>query len=221
MTRNTLKRRFSGHRKDASRHPDRKMSKALNEYKEVSNWKIELIEDNIFQKDIFTKEKYYIKLYNTFENGYNSNDGNNGNPPGKYKFSEEQKKHLSEVNKGKKPSEYCIQRVREVNSKRIPSEKQKLIASKTGKEFGAKLFKNRKEIHRQEMLGHEFNAEIWKLTNKDGTVLEISNLKKWCRENSQYKACSFYNMLRGALKSYKGWVKVEKLTNKYSKKELV
>lgn len=221
MTRNSLKRRFSGHRKDASRHPNRKMSIALNEYKDINNWKIELLEDNISENNIFNREKYYIKLYNTFENGYNSNDGNNGCPAGRYKFSEAQRKHLSEVNKGKKPSAYCLQRVRETHCGSKLSEEHKQKIREWSKIHGTPHLLARKEIHRQEMLGHEFNAETWKLTNKDGTILEISNIKKWCRENPEYKSCGFYNMLRGALKSYKGWVKIEKLTNKYSKKELV
>lgn len=221
FTRNSLNRRFSGHRKDSFKHKNTKFAHALREYPDKNNWKIELLEENIAIDSVIEKEKYYINLFDTFNNGYNSNAGGTGNVRGIRKCSEEQKKYLSEINKGKKPTAYCIQRVKESNSKRIPSEKQKLVASKIGKEIGAKFFRERKEIHRQEMIGHEYNAETWKLTNKDGTILEVKNIKKWCRENPEYKSCGFYNMLRGAIKTYKGWIKIEKITNKYSQKEFV
>jgi len=221
LTKNSLKRRFSGHRKDAGRYKNSKMSIALTEYKNINDWKIELIEDNISRDDVIERERYYIKLYNSFENGYNSNAGSTGNTKGGYKFSDEQKKHLSEVNKGKKPSEYCIQRIRETHLGKKLSEEHKEKIRAWSKIHGTPHLAARKEIHRQEMMGHEYNAQIWKLTNKDGTTLEISNLKKWCRENPEYKSNAFYEMSSGKLKAYKDWIKVEKLTNKYSKKELV
>jgi len=51
----------------------------------------------------------------------------------------------------------------------------------------------------------------YKMTHKDGTVIEIENLQKFCRDRniSQPKMCCVAN---GSRKSHLGWIKIDKLS---------
>ena len=66
------------------------------------NFTHEVIEDNIPNlEEALLKESYYIKLYDSFKNGYNSNEGGLGNRG--HKISQETKDKISQKNKGKTP----------------------------------------------------------------------------------------------------------------------
>lgn len=222
FTRNNINRRFSGHRKDSTR-TNTKFATALREYPNRDDWKIELIEENIPQNEIIEKESNYIKLYDTYNNGYNSNKGNTGNVKGNFKHTEEFKKCASERNKrlGIRPSALCIENSIKCHTGKKLTEEHKNKICKWSKKYGTPILLARIEEHRKEMIGHEFNAEEWKLTFANENVIVIKNLKKWCRENAKYKACGFYTLSKGKAKKYKDCIKAEKVTNKYgSKKEI-
>lgn len=76
-----------------------------------------------------TMEKYFIKKYNSFKEGYNSTLGGGGNLG--YITSEETKKKLSEINKGKRLSEEAKRKIGEASKgRRIP---EKSIQKRTQK----------------------------------------------------------------------------------------
>lgn len=49
-------------------------------------------------------------------------------------------------------------------------------------------------------------AKSYKLIHKDGTVAEIFNMNKWCREMGLHSS-SMGRVLRGTRKTYRGWMK--------------
>lgn len=72
-----------------------KINKARRKYNKISDWSYQVIEYCSID-ELDDREKYYIDLYNTIENGYNLASGGN-----KYKiFSNETIQKLSEMRKG-------------------------------------------------------------------------------------------------------------------------
>lgn len=60
--------------------------------------------------------------------------------------------------------------------------------------------------------------DTWELTDKDGNVVIVDNLSKFCRENNLNPSC-MRDLSYGTVKSHKNWVKVIKLTNNVKKKK--
>jgi hypothetical protein len=70
--------------------------------------------------------------------------------------------------------------------------------------------------------GREYKEEektfdTWKLTNTNGEEVIINNLNKFCLENGLNASC-VRDIYYGRMKSHKGWIKVEKLTDNVKKK---
>jgi group I intron endonuclease len=79
-----------------------KFDNALRKYGK-SNWTVEVLEEGLSVNDSKVKEQFYINLFDSYQNGYNSTlggDGNNG-----IIMSEESNKKRSEALKGK-PKNY-------------------------------------------------------------------------------------------------------------------
>lgn len=76
QTINTLEVRRSAHFRTAKNCKKKlcHFQNALNKYNK-EDWDWSIIEDNIDQHDLNEKEMYYIKLYDTYPNGYNGNYG--------------------------------------------------------------------------------------------------------------------------------------------------
>lgn len=97
--------------------------KAMRKYGEDNfSWKI--IEDNISLEDIDMLEQLYIDMFDTYNLGYNCTHG--GNSSYGYKHTEETKKIMSELKKGKMPSLKAREAALKANTGRILSEKIKI-----------------------------------------------------------------------------------------------
>jgi group I intron endonuclease len=75
-----------------------KFDNALKKY-DVTNWTVEILEENLSASESKEREVYYIQLYDSYNNGYNSTlggDGNNG-----IIMTEESNKKRSDSLKGK------------------------------------------------------------------------------------------------------------------------
>lgn len=109
------------------------LNSAIRKYG-INNFTIELIEDNISSlNEAFDKEIYYIKLYNTFNVGYNMTTGGEGRPT--QSLSPETKYKISKSLTGRNRSQESINKQRETikNQPRIISEEHKAILSKARK----------------------------------------------------------------------------------------
>lgn len=49
-------------------------------------------------------------------------------------------------------------------------------------------------------------AKNYKLINKDGVIVEVFNMEKWCKDNGMHSS-SMGRMLSGGRKTYRGWSK--------------
>jgi group I intron endonuclease len=92
--------RWSQHRhRSFKKNLNCKFDNALRKY-DVTNWIIEVLEENLSVAESKEKEIYYIQLFDSYNNGYNSTlggDGNNG-----IIMSEESNKKRSCALKGKR-----------------------------------------------------------------------------------------------------------------------
>jgi group I intron endonuclease len=61
--------------------------------------------------------------------------------------------------------------------------------------------------------------DSWELTDKEGNVVIVDNLNKFCRENGLNASC-MRDLYYGTARSHKNWIKVIKLTNNVKKKKL-
>ena len=98
-----------------SQHPDKccqKLYNAIMKYGK-SNFKIEEIDISETQEELNNKEKYWIKFYNSMENGYNIQEGGY-----KGRHSEETKKKISEALKGSNNYWYGKKQSKEMLDKR-------------------------------------------------------------------------------------------------------
>ena len=77
-TTNNLEYRWKEHIKDSKYNTNNKFYNAINKYG-AENFTPSVIEDNIDNELLNDKECYYIELFDSFKNGYNSTLGGEGN----------------------------------------------------------------------------------------------------------------------------------------------
>lgn len=81
----SIERRFNKHKSDYNlKKYDTKLTRAFNKYG-IENFYIELLEENIEESLLDEKEIFWIKKYDSYNNGYNSTlGGQHKNSPSKY-----------------------------------------------------------------------------------------------------------------------------------------
>lgn len=90
--------RWKQHVHRSTKNLNVKFDNALRKY-DISNWNVEILEENLSVESSKIQEKYYINLFDSYNLGYNSTlggDGNNG-----IVMSEESNKKRSDALKGK------------------------------------------------------------------------------------------------------------------------
>ena len=98
LTTKSLEHRISVHKKDSKRH-NTYFYQAIRKYG-FENFKWEVVDTAITMEELEEKERYYIKLYGSFDNkeiGYNTQSGGNN----LYEITKEQRKQRSDRAKGK------------------------------------------------------------------------------------------------------------------------
>lgn len=147
--------------------------------------RIIFLKQNLTEKEAFKHEIYMISVYGRKDLGtgilYNRSNGGEG--PSGFIRSEKQKKHLSEIKKGKKAyniTEETRKKMSLSQRKRTHSEesKKKISLSHKGKPKPP-LSKEHKEKIRNSLL-----KKIYKVKCPNGEIVEVLNLKEFCRNNN-------------------------------------
>jgi group I intron endonuclease len=150
---------------------------AINKY-EWKNFKWEVLCECESLNELNEMEFHYIKQYDSYNNGYNLTFG--GDATYGYKHTEETKKKLSKLFKGRKMSKEW---------------KQKISASKMGQTgdkcpvFGIPKTEDHKKKIGKSHIGMDYMSKEWTFMWK-GERITIKNLTKFCRENE----CAFNTM---------------------------
>lgn len=212
-TSKTLEKRWKWHINHAKRNKPSatKFHKQIYE-QGFDNWNLEILEENVLTENRVEKERYWIEKYNTFNNGYNMNKGGGGvvffsekirnqmsknrkgrivtketrnkisqSQKGKL-VSEETKKKISEAGKGHVTSDVTKQKLRIANTGRKLSDEAKLKISKVQK--GRKKSKEQVEKHRIFMIGQNYRASNYKVTEPNGTEIIVHDLQKYCKSQN-------------------------------------
>lgn len=164
------------------------------------------------KKTILYAEKFYIKLYNTIENGYNTSEGGQG---GKTRTNEQIKKlscSMVGANNpmyGKKLSSQHAEKLKQSSKLFFNTEKGKEI-----RQLNTQRFKDnnpgknpsaetRKKISESKK-GIAVNTKNWIITTPTGEILIINNLSEFCRDNSLDQA-NMIAVSKGRQKHSKGY----------------
>jgi len=166
-------------------------------------------------------EKYFIKISNSLANGgwgYNLTDGGDGGIWG-YKFSDEQKKQMSESAKKrwtpeerKKYSEMQKGKIQSPESNRKRSEKLKGISTRGS---GWSMSIEHKQAISDAMMHHKKSdafkektrarmSKQWSLTSPEGIIHRITNLTKFCREHN-LSTQNLWKVSKGIISQSQGW----------------
>lgn len=184
QTKRTLECRVREHKRDFNRL-NFYLYSALRKY-DFENFQWSILEDNIQPEDLNDREKYWIKELNTFApNGYNLTSGGGqgrevsletrrkiSNSRKGIVFSEEHRRNMSIARKSKTFSE---QHKRSLSLAQIGRKHSQETKDKIGLKS-----KNRKQSEEQIL-----NKSLYyQITDPEGNIFTIQNLRKFCRENN-------------------------------------
>jgi len=233
ITKNDINQRLKEHITQ-SRYSDYKFHQAIRKYgKDL--FEIEQIDMTDTKENALELETKYIKEFNTFESGYNMNEGGVGlvyhtdeskqkmsennywkgksrsgqlNPMFGKSHSEETKKLMSEKKKGL----YSGENHPLYGKHHTEETKRKISEANLGKE-GWNKGKTWSEEYKQKMSlskkGTVAWTKQWIVTFPDGHTEEVDNLAEFCREHKLHRG-NMSSVAKGKLKQYKGYTVTQK-----------
>lgn len=204
ITNGTLEERMKAHRSH-SRNKRRKLYDAFKKYG-FENFLVEILEEVETKKEALEKETLYIKHFDTFNNGYNMNEGGTG----LVYHTGETKKKMSENNYwlgknrsgennpmfGKTHTEEVKERISKANKKNTYRQgkthteetKNKIREKAIGRASPIKGKKRSEEFCKKVSEGKKGKTPklkfIYEITTPTGEIIVVNNMKKFCEENN-------------------------------------
>jgi group I intron endonuclease len=171
-----------------------KISRAIKKYSKY-DFVCGILEEVGDKNLLDEREQYWIKFYDTVENGFNIKEGGKCVRGFKQSQSSIEKRRLKLI--GKSLSEEHKQKISKAHKGKILSKEtvDKMIAYRTGKNLTDSCKQKISKAH---------SKNTYELKNIDGTILIIKNLAKFCRDNNLSQSY-FSRIMRGERKTYKGW----------------
>lgn len=207
-TNNPLKRfnRHLGHVRRGSCYPvHNKLRKVLTLISDISKL-YKVIEYNISEHDIDSKEMFYIKFYRNL--GFKLKNLTDGGEGGKG-FTSEMQKCAAEKRRGIPKSEICKQRIsRAKQGIPLSNEHKKSLknAWKTRTSFGPEHYKKISQLNRGivNIKKYEILSPLGKL------MITMRGLTDFCREHN-LSAPTLWKTLSGERRHHKGWKLVREI----------
>lgn len=167
------------------------ISFAIKKYK-FENFESIVIKKCFSQEELDASEIYFVNLLNTWSPyGYNLRAGK-----GKGALSDETKNKISLGNKGKKISE-------ETRKKLSDSHKGYKVKEETKKKLS--LINKGKKPHINTNIGASLkNSKKYILINSEGKLINIFNMKKFCKENNLQNT-NMSSLINKKILFYKGY----------------
>ena len=171
-----------------------KISRAIQKYSKY-NFVYGIVEEVEDRNLLDEREEYWIKFYDTVENGFNIKEG--GKCARGYKQSESSIEKRRQKLLGRPLSEEHKQKISKAHKGKIlPKETvDKMIAYRTGRNLTESC---------KEKISKSHCKNTYELKNKDGRMFIIKNLSKFCKENNLQQS-AFVMIMKGERKHHKNW----------------
>ena len=179
-------------------HTNSPLQNYFNKYKieNIVVWQLESTQP--IREQLLLEEQKYIDFYGIAADKKAFNIYPTAGSPLGYKHSEEVRKKLSELGKGRKHSEKTIKKMSEIAKKRTPELKKRAADARRGK--GPKRGHKHTPEHIAKM------SKPFRLIDPSGNIIEGTNLAKFARENN-LTGTNLSRVMTGKSKSCKGYRK--------------
>ena len=199
ITSQTLEERFRQH-KYGRNSKKRRICMAIKKYG-ADTFSISEIDTVDSMEEALKLETKYVKKYNTFNDGYNGNEGGYGplvNPMLGRRHTEESKRKMSISKKGKQPRLNAI--LSEETKKRIG------LANSGNRAWNKGLLTSETTKRRisESKKGKISHTKTYEITFPNGDVVVINNMAKFCREHGIGNS-NMSSVAKGRLKQYRGF----------------
>ena len=171
-----------------------KISRAIQKYSKY-DFVYGIVEEVKDRNLLDEKEQYWIKFYDSVENGFNIKEGGKCARGFKQSQSSIEKRRQKLI--GKSLTKEHKQKISKAHKGKILSKEtvDKMIAYRTGRNLTESC---------KEKISKAHSKNTYELKNQNGIKLIIKNLSKFCKENKLSQSY-FSRMLKGKRKTYKGW----------------
>ena len=185
-----------------TRYSGKAINWARKKYQSPDLWEYKILE-KCAKKDLSEREIFYIKRFQTFKNGYNENEGGDGNKG--FILSEEIKRKISKSLKKRPPvtEETKLKISRSLMGHKVNEDERKKISE---------TLKNYFENHDNPNYGKRGKECTWcriigQFDTLNGDLIKIwYGTKEIERENEGYKGPFIINVCRGRKKTAYGFV---------------
>ena len=212
---NTWKQRKAGYNTCiSSKHNNQRIVKALRKYG-WNKFNVEIIATAKTTQKLNELEEYYIKKFNTINEGYNIATG------GDNKIYSETHKQILKKSWTYERRKNASERMKEQNKKTKGLREKNISLGlkdyyrefKQTDEFWEKNKKLQKGKEKWRAKNPVMTTRKYILEDREGVEMEIVNLKEWCRK----KESPDYANLLGNFKKQKGWAKGWRIKKKLDK----
>lgn len=171
-----------------------KISRAIQKYSKYDfvYGIVEEVEDKNF---LDVREQYWIKFYDTVENGFNIKEGGKCARGFKQSQSSIEKRKQRLIRKSL--TEEHKQKISKAHKGKILSKEtvDKMIAYRTGRNLTESC---------KEKISKSHSKNTYKLKSLDGIIFIVKNLSKFCKENNLQQS-AFVMVMNGERKHHKNW----------------
>jgi group I intron endonuclease len=171
-----------------------KISRAIQKYSKY-NFVYGIIEKVENENLLDEREQYWIKFYDTVENGFNIKEG--GKCSRGFRQSESSVEKRRQKLLGKPLSEEHKQKISKAHKGKILTKEtiDKMIAYRTGRNLTDTC---------KEKISKSHCKNTYELKNRDGRIVVVKNLSKFCKENNLQQS-AFVMIMKGERTHHKNW----------------
>ena len=171
-----------------------KISRAIKKYSKY-DFVYGIVEEVGDKNLLDEREQYWIKFYDTVENGFNIKEGGKCARGFKQSQSSIEKRRQKLI--GKSLTEEHKQKISKAHrGKILPKETvDKMIAYRTGKSLTESC---------KEKISKAHSKNTYELKSPLGEILVVRNLSKFCKENNLQQS-AFVMIMKGERKHHKNW----------------
>jgi len=186
-----------------------------------------ILKNNLFEEEAFKHEIYMIAVFGRKDMGTgilrNKSSGGGNSAEGRI-VSKETRKKISDKLKGTTIPVNVRKKISQAGMGRVVTEETRRKISVALKSKNIKKSQSEIERIRTSLLGRKVSEETrkklsiagkrlakpHKITFKDGSLIIVSNIRDWCKENG-YAPSGMYDLKNGRKKFYRQVIKVENI----------